>query len=68
MASRMAKAETGTIVPKCEGYHQGISATKKRATHDKGPINHQLINKACEVFFLRRGIQVRDNFDERASE
>jgi hypothetical protein len=61
MPSKMAKTETGTIVPKCEGYHQGISATKARGDTKRAnrPINHQLINRACELFFLRRGMTIR---------
>lgn len=59
----MSRAKTGTVVPKCEGYHQGITATKKRAPLDSGPINHQLINRACALFFLRRGLPAKEAFN-----
>jgi hypothetical protein len=57
------KSKTGTIVPKCEGYHRRkcASATnarvyEKRASLDKGPIDHKTIDSACNRFFLSRGM------------
>jgi hypothetical protein len=62
----VSSSKTGTIVPN-ESYHKrkrtsAARGYKNNGSLDKGPINHQLINRARELFFLRRGMPIRGQF------
>ena len=56
----MGASKSGTIVPKKQGYHQGVTE-RRAAKRVNQPINHELINRACELFFLRRGMALKES-------